>query len=104
MYPQRELIRLAAHKVALRRDITVRRTQCVEAAAALARPFAWLDRALGLAQRVAPFVAVPLGLLVARKIFPRLKVVGSFVFGAARGLRTVLKARAGPAKFSRDGV
>ena len=102
MYPQRELTRLAAHKAALRRDITVRRTQCAEAAAALGRPFAWLDRALGLAQRVAPFLAVPLGLLVARKVFPRLRVFGSFVFGAVRGLRSVLQARAATGSPSRD--
>jgi hypothetical protein len=94
MYSQRELTRLAAHKVTLRRDIALRRAQCAEAAAALARPFALLDRVVGLARRVAPFVAVPLGLMVARRVFPRLKVVGSFVLGAMRGLGAIFNAPA----------
>ncbi len=82
MHPQRELNRLAARKAALRCDIATRRAQCAEAAAALARPFAWLDRALVLVRRLAPFVAVPLGLLAARAVLPRLKFFSSLAFGA----------------------
>jgi hypothetical protein len=100
MYPQRELTRLAAHKVALRRSIALRRTQCAEAAARMARPFEWLDRMLAFVRRISPlmnFAAVPLGFLVTRTIFPRRKILGSLVrwspvvLGAMRGLRSAFK-------------
>jgi hypothetical protein len=81
MYPQAELIRLAARKAALRRDIAARRAQCAGAAATLARPLLWLDRATDLARRLAPFAAVPLGLLAMRAVFPRLRLPGSLAFG-----------------------
>ena len=100
MYPQPQLNRLAAHKVALRRGIALRRAQCAEAATRIAQPIEWLDRMLALVRRISPlvkFAAVPLGLLVTRTIFPRRKILGSLVrwgpvvLGAVRGIRSAVK-------------
>jgi hypothetical protein len=100
MYPQPQLNRLAAHKVALRRGIALRRTQCAEAAIRLARPVDWLDRMLAFWHRLSPLVqaaTVPLGFLAARTVFPRRKILGSLmrwsplVFGAVRGIRSTVK-------------
>ena len=110
MYPQRELIRLAAHKAALRRGIAFRRAQCAEAAARLAQPLAWLDRMRAFWRRLAPLAplaALPLGFLAARIIFPRSKILGSLVrwgplvFGAVRGIGSAVTTRFGLAKSSR---
>jgi hypothetical protein len=82
MYPQGELTRLAAYKAALRRDVALHRAQCAEAAARVAQPLAWLDRMLGFWRRLSPlvqFAAVPLGFLITRAVFPRLKILGSIV-------------------------
>jgi hypothetical protein len=107
MYPNQELIRLAAHKVALRRKITLRRVQCATAAAGAAQPLAWLDRLLAFWRRLAPFApfaAVPLGFLIRRRVFPRLKILGSLLrwgpvaFAAMRGLGSAPKTRPRPAK------
>ena len=43
MYPDRELIRLAIHKTAVRRRIAVRRALCVEAAGRVTRPVVLLS-------------------------------------------------------------
>ena len=95
MYPAWELRRLAAHKSALRKRIVLRRVTCAQAAARLARPVAWLDRAVAFWRRLHPlvkFAAVPLGLLVQRAVFPRRGLLGSLlrwgplVFGAVRSL------------------
>jgi hypothetical protein len=97
MYPQRELTRLAAHKVALQRDIARHRDHCAAAAARVAQPLGWLDRVVACWRRFAPFAqiaAVPLGLLLTRKIFSRRKLLDSMVrwgplaFGALRALRS----------------
>ena len=97
MYPDRELIRLAAHKAALRRSIGFHRIQCVQAAARLAQPLEWLDRMLAFWRRLPSFArvaVVPLGLIVARTVFPRMKILGSLmrwgplILGAVRGLRS----------------
>jgi hypothetical protein len=99
MYPQPELTRLIAHKTALRRDIVFRRAQCAKAAARMTQPFEWLDRMLAFWRRLLPFAAVPLGFLVARTIFPRRKILGSFarwgslLFGAVRGIRSAVSPR-----------
>jgi hypothetical protein len=102
MYPQRELIRLAAHKAAVRRRIADHRAECAEAAARVAQPLAWLDRALAFWRRVSPLAliaAVPLGFLIKRTASPRLKLFGMLmkwgpmVFGAARSIGAAVKAR-----------
>jgi hypothetical protein len=90
VYPQRELKRLAAHKFFLRRRIADRRVQCAAAAGHLARPLAWLDRVLTFWRKLAPLTrmaAVPLGLLVRRKLFPRMNVIGSLMCWAPPVLR-----------------
>ena len=102
MYPTRELIRLAAHKAALRRDIAIHRAECAEAAAELARPFEWLDRALAWWRKVSPIAklaAIPLGGLASRMIFKRLKIIGPLVrwgptiFNLVRGFSAGAKMR-----------
>jgi hypothetical protein len=111
MYPNRELTRLAARKAALRWDIALRRVQCAEAAARVARPLAWLDRMLAFWRQLSPlaqFAAVPLGLLIKRTIFPRRNVLrslvrwGPFVFGAARAITSVVKTRVESSKSPGD--
>ena len=93
MYPQPELIRLAARKAALRRDITLRRTQCVSAAARIARPLAWLDQAVALWRKISPvakLTAIPLAVVAGRMFLPRVKIQGTLlrwapaVIGAVR--------------------
>jgi hypothetical protein len=100
MYPDRELIRLAGYKAALQRDIALRRLECRALAVQVARPLEWLDRAVGFWRKVSPFAkvaALPLGLLVKRTVFPRIKVLrsllrwGPLAFGAARGIRSMAK-------------
>ena len=102
MYPQRELIRLYVYKAALRRRISRHRAECVEAAARVALPLEWLDRALGFWRRLSPLAilaAVPFGALVTRAVFPRLKIIGSlmrwgpFVVGAVRGVAAAFRSR-----------
>jgi hypothetical protein len=106
MYPQRELTQLAARKFTLRRDIALHRAQCVEAAVQMAKPLAWLDRVVAFWRRLSPLVklavvAVPLGLLVKRKVSPRQNILGlllrwsPFIFGIVRGINSVEKTRAG---------
>lgn len=113
MYPDRELIQLAAHKAALQRDIALRRAQCAQAAARVAQPVAWLDRMLAFWRRLSPlaqFAAVPLGLLVQRTVFPRLKILrslvrwGPLVLGTVRGIRGAVKTRAGTTKAQNGPV
>ena len=97
MYPHQELIRLGAHKAALRRRITLRRDACVSAAARATRPVAWLDGVLGVWRRLPPlarYAVIPLGLWLRRSAAPRprLRLLGvvlrwaPLVLGAVRGL------------------
>jgi len=96
MYPERELSRLAAHKVILRRNIALRRATCVQAAARAAQPLHWIDHALATWRKLSPLVrlaAVPLGLVATRPIFARMKFIGPLlrwgpmIFSAVRGMR-----------------
>ena len=61
MYPTAELNRLAAHKAVLRRRIAAQRRDCAAAAAVLARPVAWLDRAITLGRQFLPLARAVLG-------------------------------------------
>lgn len=73
MYPQGELTHLAARKTLLQARITIHRLECTLAVVEIARPFAWIDRALQTWHRFSPMLkmlGVPLGLLVTR-IFAR---------------------------------
>jgi hypothetical protein len=94
MHSNRELIRLAGLKAALREDITRHRLQCVTATARVAQPLAWVDRILVYWRKFAPFAslaAVPLGLLLKRASARRPGLLGMLLrwapvaFGAARG-------------------
>jgi len=100
MYPQRELMRLAAHKSAVRRRIAGHRADCVAAAVRVAQPLEWLDRVLAFWRRVSPLAmiaAVPLGFLIKRHVSTRLKLLGALakwgplVFGAVRGIRAAVQ-------------
>jgi len=74
MYPQRELALLTARKEVLRKNIALRRTQCAQNAARVAKPLAWLDRLVDLWRRIPPLAkiaALPLGLLVVKRTFFR---------------------------------
>lgn len=77
MYPHRELRRLAARKTALQRSVLLRRAECVALAPKALQPIAWLDRLLAVGRRVAPLVALPFGVLIARHVFPRHPFVGT---------------------------
>jgi len=82
MYPQRELTRLTAYKVALQRDIARQRIQFAAMATRVAKPLDLLDRILVLWRRISPLAlvaAMPLGLLVQRVVAPRMKILGSLV-------------------------
>jgi hypothetical protein len=105
MYPNQDLSRLAAHKLALRRDIAIHRAHCVTAAVRVAQPLAWIDRMLAFWRQLAPFApvaAVPLALLASRTLFPRLRFLAPVlrwapvVFSVARGLGSVFNSRPRP--------
>ena len=106
MYPDEELTRLATHKAALRRKIALRRSQCADAAARVAQPFAWLDRTLAVLRKLAPLAAVPLGFLVSRAVFPRLKILGALLrwgpllVGAGRAIGSLVGSRFGTDRSS----
>jgi hypothetical protein len=97
MYPARELRLLAAHKAALQLDIALGRERCAEEAARLVKPLEWLDRAAAFWKKLSPFAqiaAIPLGILIKRAAFPRLRKLGALmrwgpvVFNVVRGFRT----------------
>jgi hypothetical protein len=99
MYPDAELIRLAAHKATLRRRIAARRAVCADAFRNATRPLALLDRSIALWQRVAPLaraLALPLGLFLSRTALPRTGFLGRVlrwspvVFAAWRGFSAAL--------------
>jgi hypothetical protein len=103
MYPQPELNRLAVHKLAVRRRIALRRIECGEAVARVSRPVEWLDRALALWRRFAPFApiaAVPLGFIVTRTVLPRHRILGALLrwgplaFSAVRGIGAARRSAA----------
>ena len=91
MYPQGELTELARAKTALRRSIARHRAQCAETAAGASRPLAWLDSALDLWRRFAPFVAFAAGPLGrgAGAAFPRRKILRTLFSWAPTIFRAV---------------
>lgn len=101
MYPKQELIRLAAYKTALQRDIAVNRAKCAHAASHALQPLVLLDQVLALWRKYTPlalFAAMPLGFLVQRTVAPRLKIVGPLlrwgplIFSVARRISSVMTA------------
>lgn len=104
MYPDQELSRLADHKARLRRDIATQRIACVQAAAQVARPLAWLDRVMALWRRLPPlakFAAVPLGILFQRAAMPRRGWLGSLTRWGPLAF-SVLRAVGAAAKTRRE--
>lgn len=102
MYPAEELTRLADHKTALRRRISMHRNQCAEAATSLSRPLEWADRLLAVWRQISPLAriaAVPLGFFIQRKLFPGRKLLGSLfrwgpmVFSAVRVISSSINTR-----------
>jgi len=82
MYPSGELTSLARYKAGLRFRIARRRLEFAEAMSQVERPLSWLDRALALWRKIRPIAklaAIPLALLLRRKIFRHLGFFGSLV-------------------------
>jgi hypothetical protein len=103
MFPHEELTRLAAQKIALRREIALCRVQCTHAAARVAQPLEIVDRALAIWRKLSPIAriaAVPLGFIFKRILVRRTKVAGSLmswaplVTGMIRGMASAVSSRA----------
>lgn len=74
MYPTAELALIDARKLSLRQKIAVSRLECVALAERASRPIALLDRVITQWRKISPVMkiaAVPLGLLLRRKLLPR---------------------------------
>lgn len=106
MYAHRELSRLAEKRVLLQLDIALRRSECVRAAARVARPLEWLDRAVAFWRRISPLARmaiVPLALLAGRRLLPSRGFMGSvlrwgpLVASAVRSLGAATAGRRGAA-------
>jgi hypothetical protein len=103
MYPQRELTRLADRKAALRRRISLRRLHCAEAASRVLRPLDLLDRILALLRQLAPLArdsALPLGIVLLRVAFPKLKTARAFLRWSPLLLDVLRSAWASPTRFT----
>jgi len=90
MYPERQLILLAARKSALRQAIALRRVHLAGTAARATWPLVWLDRVLAVGRRLPPlalFAALPLGCLVTRSVVSGLRALGPLVTGVGRCVR-----------------
>ena len=100
MYPTRELNRLAKEKLSIRRVIARRRAECARAAKSVTAPLGWLERMLSLIKQLtpyAPFAALPLGLLLKRKLMPKRGFFGMLLrwipltLGVSRALRSAIQ-------------
>jgi hypothetical protein len=69
----------------------------------VARPLEWIDRMLSFWRQISPLAqlaVVPLGLVIQRAVFPRLKILRTLVlwspllFGAARAVGRTFSIRA----------
>ena len=98
MYPTGELNSLLRRKALLRAKISIGRLECAALATEAVRPIDWIDRFLVQWKKIAPiakFAAVPLGLLLQRrllsgkklKILSRVARVLPWLLGAAKILR-----------------
>ncbi len=111
MYPKRELIRLAARKADLQREIGLRRARCAVAMARVAQPVGWLDWTLDFYRRHSPlaqFAAVVLGLFVKRAGSRRVRVGGLLLrwgplaLAAVRAIAGALRSRPGSGRTRDD--
>lgn len=76
MPPPETLRELALAKALLRRRIAVRRAQNVSLAAEAVRPLVWIDFAWACWREMSgltKLAAIPLGLLVGRTVYPRVR-------------------------------
>lgn len=111
MYPRRELDALAARKAIVQARIEVRRWECVQAAQALSRPIAVVDRGLELWRRISPLVklmGLPAAFLGARKIFRKAgpgkwSKLAALLPAIFRGARIVMQMRAARAAAGGNG-
>lgn len=74
MYPSTELDILAVRKMLVCSRIHMRRGQCVTAAARIAQPLSWVDRAWAQWRTISPLVklaAVPLGFTLKKRFLPK---------------------------------
>lgn len=74
MYPQVDLDILSRRKAGLVGRVRARREACAEEAVRVLRPVVWAGHAYAQWKAISPFMkiaAVPLGLLLKRKLFPR---------------------------------
>jgi hypothetical protein len=79
MYPSTELDTLALRKLLICSRIRVRRHQCAQAAARVAVPVAWIDRAWAQWKSISPLVklaAVPLGFMMKKRFLPQAGKIG----------------------------
>ena len=79
MHPQLELNRLDHRKIALRRRIHAGRVRFAEQIERVTRPLGWIDQARTKWSHVSPLAkaaAFPLGLLLKRAFFPKLRLAG----------------------------
>jgi hypothetical protein len=106
MYPARALSELATRKAEIRRAISGHRAQLAAAAAAVARPVAWIDRAVAFGRRWASLgmvAAVPVALFSRRAQSPWVRAagvlmrLGPLVLGAYRGFQALARDRTGRA-------
>ena len=94
MYPAGELSELAHRKAELRARIAANRLRCAALVERAVRPLAWIDRIQRQWRRISPyakFIAVPLALLLRRRLrsggagfFTRLARLAPTLFGVAR--------------------
>ena len=84
MYPKVDLEILEQRKAALRTRIRVRRAACAIEIDRVLRPAVWLEGAYAKWKAISPLVkvgAIPLGLLLKNKLFPR---SGGLISGLVR--------------------
>jgi len=96
MHAQRELSRLALRKALLVRRIQTRREVCAGQIAVVMRPIGWLDSVRAKWDRVSPVAkvtAVPLGLLLKKAFFPKMRVLGSLIRWAPLAMSLFRAAR-----------
>lgn len=99
MYPTGELTGLARRKALLRQSIARRRNECVAAAARVAQPIEWYNRARDLWRRLAPllgFFTSTFGVGAARAFFPRRKIFHLLTRGAPALFRLFAGFRRAP--------
>jgi hypothetical protein len=92
MYPQPELTRLAQRKHLLVYRIRARREECVEQVHTVLKPALWLEHMRDRWQSISPltrYAAVPVGLMLVRKLLPKVGFLAKWVPLATNLLRII---------------